>query len=232
MVGFQHENSPAQLGFRQDRSHPFGPPDPAQRLFVAFLTQTTYMCFQRFAVTDPMTRFIRQIPEGDDRERLMCPDCGHVAYENPKVVVGSVIAEGDHILMCRRAIEPRSGFWTIPAGYMELGETAEEGAAREAWEEARVRITLEGVLAVYSIARIGQVQVLFRAHLATPGFAPGEESLEVRLFAWDEIPWDELAFPSVHWVLNAWREAGPGPLGAPRTNPAEDQRGIRPLAGV
>jgi ADP-ribose pyrophosphatase YjhB (NUDIX family) len=95
-----------------------------------------------------MTRFIRQIPEGDDRERLMCPDCGHVAYENPKVVVGSVIAEGDHILMCRRAIEPRSGFWTIPAGYMELGETAEEGAAREAWEEARVRITLEGVLAV------------------------------------------------------------------------------------
>ena len=82
------------------------------------------------------TRFIRQIPEGDDRERLMCPDCGHVAYENPKVVVGSVIAEGEHILLCRRAIEPRSGFWTIPAGYMELGETVEEGAQREAWEIA------------------------------------------------------------------------------------------------
>jgi hypothetical protein len=86
------------------------------------------------------------------------------------------------------------------------------------------------VLAIYSIARIGQVQVLFRARLAAPGFAPGPESLEVRLFDWDEIPWEELAFPSVHWVLNAAREAGDGPLGPPRMNPAEDPRGTRPLA--
>jgi hypothetical protein len=85
------------------------------------------------------------------------------------------------------------------------------------------------VLAIYSIARIGQVQVLFRARLATPGFAAGAESLEVRLFDWDDIPWGDLAFPSVHWVLQAWREAGPGPLGPPRTNPSEDLRGIRPL---
>jgi len=175
-------------------------------------------------------RFDRRIPEGEDRERLVCADCGFVAYENPKLVTGSVVAVDGRILLCRRAIEPRRGFWTIPAGYMELGETVEEAARREAMEEACADIAIEGVLALYSIARIGQVQVLFRAHLASPGFAPGAESLEVRLFDWDEIPWDELAFPSVRWVLNAWRDAGPGPLGPPRTNPAEDRRGTHPLA--
>jgi ADP-ribose pyrophosphatase YjhB (NUDIX family) len=175
--------------------------------------------------------FVRRIPEGEDRERLTCADCGFVAYENPKIVTGSVVEVDGRILLCRRAIEPRRGFWTIPAGYMELGETVEEGARREAREEACADIALDGVLALYSIARIGQVQVMFRARLATPGFAAGAESLEVRLFAWDEIPWQELAFPSVHWVLNAWKEAGPGPLGPPRTNPAEDSRGTRPLQG-
>ena len=175
-----------------------------------------------------MSRFVRRIPEGDDRERLMCPDCGHVAYENPKVVVGSIVADGDTVLLCRRAIEPRAGFWTIPAGYMEMNETVEEGARREAWEEARARIALEGVLAVYSIARLGQVQVIFRARLEAPGFEPGPESLEVRRFAWGEIPWDELAFPSVRWALLAWRE---GPPGGVALNPPEDRRGTRPLQG-
>jgi ADP-ribose pyrophosphatase YjhB (NUDIX family) len=175
--------------------------------------------------------FVRRIPEGEDRERLTCADCGFVAYENPKIVTGSVVEVDGRILLCRRAIEPRRGFWTIPAGYMELGETVEEGARREAREEACADIALDGVLALYSIARIGQVQVMFRARLASPGFAAGPESLEVRLFAWDEIPWQDLAFPSVHWVLNAWKEAGPGPLGPPRTNPAEDRRGTRPLQG-
>jgi ADP-ribose pyrophosphatase YjhB (NUDIX family) len=174
-----------------------------------------------------MSRFVRSIPEGDDRERLTCPDCGHVAYENPKLVVGSVVAEGDTVLLCRRAIEPRAGFWTLPAGYMEMGETAEEGAQREAWEEARARIALDGVLAVYSIARLGQVQVIFRARLAEPGFEAGPESLEVRRFAWDEIPWEEIAFPTVRWALNAWRAGS----GAVALNPAEDPRGLRPLPG-
>lgn len=173
--------------------------------------------------------FIRRIPDGEDRERLTCADCGFVAYENPKVVTGSVVSVGGKVMLCRRAIEPRRGFWTIPAGYMELGETVEEAARREAREEACAEIAIDGVLAIYSIARIGQVQVLFRARLAAPGFAAGAESLEVRLFDWDEIPWSDLAFPSVHWVLQAWREAGPGPLGPPRTNPPEDLRGIRPL---
>jgi len=175
--------------------------------------------------------FIRRIPDGEDRERLTCADCGYIAYENPKIVTGSVVSVDGRILLCRRAIEPRRGFWTIPAGYMELGETVEEAARREAREEACADIRLDGMLALYSIARIGQVQVLFRASLATPGFAAGPESLEVRLFGWDEIPWADLAFPSVHWVLKAWREAGSDPLGAPRTNPPEDRRGILPLQG-
>jgi ADP-ribose pyrophosphatase YjhB (NUDIX family) len=182
-------------------------------------------------MSDASANFVRRIPEGEDRERLTCADCGFIAYENPKVVTGSVVAVEGRILLCRRAIEPRRGFWTIPAGYMELGETVEEAARREAREEACAEIAIDGILALYSIARIGQVQVLFRATLARPGFAAGPESLEVPLFDWDEIPWDDLAFPSVHWVLRAWRDAGPGPLGPPRGNPVEDQRGIKPLPG-
>jgi ADP-ribose pyrophosphatase YjhB (NUDIX family) len=150
-------------------------------------------------------------------------------YENPKVVVGAVVVSGDRVLMCRRAIEPRRGFWTLPAGYMELGETLEEGAAREALEEAEAVIAIDGILGIFSIARIGQVQVIFRAHFAASGppvFGPGEESLEVRLFGPDEIPWDDIAFPSVHWALNAWREAGADPLGRPAGNPADDRRGV------
>ena len=179
-----------------------------------------------------MPDFIRTVPAGDDRERLTCRDCGFVAYENPKIIVGSVVSTEGRILLCRRAIEPRHGFWTLPAGYMEMAETVEEGARREAWEEARARIALEGVLAVYSIARLGQVQVIFRAGLAEPGFAAGPESLEVRLFGWDEIPWDAIAFPSVHWALHRWRAAAGAPLGAPATNPPEDSRGTRPLEGA
>ena len=169
--------------------------------------------------------------DGDDRERLTCRDCGFVAYENPKIVVGSVVAADGGVLLCRRAIEPRHGFWTLPAGYLEMHETVEEGARREAWEEARARITLEGLLAVYSIARLGQVQLMYRARLAEPGFAAGPESLDVRVFAWDEIPWDEIAFPTVRWALHAWKE-GAGHPGPPVFNPPEDARGTRPLPGA
>lgn len=174
-------------------------------------------------------RFVRRVPEGDDRERLTCADCGYVAYENPKVVVGSIVETDGGILLCRRAIHPRRGYWTIPAGYMEMGETVEEGAQREAWEEARARIVIDGVLAVYSIARIGQVQVIFRARLAEPGFAAGPESLEVAVVPWSDIPWDDLAFPSVRWALEAWK-AQPGPAPA-LLNPASDRRGVIPLPG-
>ncbi|MBN9560345.1 MAG: NUDIX hydrolase [Alphaproteobacteria bacterium] len=179
-----------------------------------------------------MPDFIRRVPDGDNRERLVCPDCGHVAYENPKVVVGSVVVANGALLMCRRAIDPRRGFWTLPAGYLELGETVEEGARREAWEEARARIALDGILGVFSISRIGQVQVIFRARFeGVPAYATGEESLDVRLFRPEEIPWSEIAFPSVHWALDAWRRAGAGPLAAPARNPEQDPRGTNGLSG-
>lgn len=161
----------------------------------------------------------------------MCTQCGYVAYENPKVVTGSVVVHGGRVLLCRRDIEPRRGFWTLPAGYLELQETVEEGAMREAWEEAEARIALDGVLAVYSISRIGQVQVIFRARFEGEArFGAGPESQAVALFGWDEIPWEEIAFPSVTWALQAWRDRGDGPLGAPATNPASDPRGVARLA--
>lgn len=178
-----------------------------------------------------MPSFSRITPEGDTSERSVCTQCGFVDYENPKIVAGAVVAHGDRVLLCRRAIEPRHGFWTLPAGYLELGETVAEGAAREAWEEAEARIVIEGLLACYSIARIGQVQLLFRAAFdGAPHFAAGIESLDVRLFGWDEIPWDEIAFPTVTWALHAWREGAGRPLGAPATNPAHDVRGTGRMA--
>lgn len=164
--------------------------------------------------------FTRRIPEGDDRERRVCDDCGFIDYENPKIVVGAVaLASDGRIVLCRRAIPPRLGYWTIPAGYMELNETAADGAAREAWEEARITLEIEGVLAVYSIPRISQVQIIHRARLTVDDYAPGPESQEVALFAWEEIPWDDLAFPSVRWALNDHRRTGAAPLGPAFGNP-------------
>lgn len=163
--------------------------------------------------------FIRTIPDGDDRERLVCPDCGFVDYENPKVVVGSVVLWEDKILLCRRAIPPRRGFWTLPAGYMEVNESAADGAAREAMEEAFAKIEIETVLAVYSIPRISQVQVIYRARLVSPEIAAGPESEEVGLFGWDDIPWDDLAFPSVRWALNHHNEVRGLTDFTARTNP-------------
>ena len=180
-----------------------------------------------------MPDFIRQIPDDDNRERLVCAECGYVAYDNPKIVVGSVVVADGAVLLCRRAIEPRLGYWTLPAGYLELGETLEEGARREAMEEAQADIALDGVLGLFSIARIGQVQVIFRARFTgdTPHFAAGPESLEVALFAWDRIPWDAIAFPSVRWALDAWHRVGAGPVVQPVGNPAADARGTKGMEG-
>jgi ADP-ribose pyrophosphatase YjhB (NUDIX family) len=163
--------------------------------------------------------FVREIPEGDDRERRVCADCGFIDYENPKIVVGSVASWEDKILLCRRAIHPRMGYWTLPAGYMEVNESAAEGAAREAWEEAFARLEIETVLAVYSIPRISQVQVIFRAQLTSPDVAAGPESAEVGLFRWNEIPWDDIAFPSVRWALNHFDEVRGQTGFAARFNP-------------
>ena len=174
-----------------------------------------------------MSNIVRERPENDGRERLICRDCGQVFYENPKVIVSSVVDHDGQVLLCRRAINPRHGFWTLPAGFLEMGETLAEGAAREALEEANASIEIEGVLAVYSISRIGQVQIIHRAHFARrlPHFSPGEESLDVRLFASSDIPWADLAFPSVQWALEAWLASRGKPLALPATNPSHDPRG-------
>lgn len=183
--------------------------------------------------TSGMTSFTRSIPEGDTMERAVCTACGFIAYENPKVVTGSVVVHLNQVLLCRRAIEPRRDWWTLPAGYLELAETVEQGAIREAWEEAEARIALDGVLAIYSLSRIGQVQIIFRARFEdAPSFAAGPESLEVGLFDWDRIPWDRIAFPSVRWALDAWHAVGTGALGAPAGNPPEDPHGTGRLSGA
>jgi len=154
----------------------------------------------------PLGPVSRRIPAGEDRERLVCYACGFINYINPKIVVGSVALWEGRILLCRRAIEPRDGWWTLPAGYMEERETTIEGAQREAWEEARARIAIDALIGIYNIPRISQVQMIYRARLLSPDVAAGPESREVGLFEWDGIPWDEIAFPSVHWALGHWRE--------------------------
>ena len=154
----------------------------------------------------PSIQFTRRTPEEDDRQRLVCDRCGFVNYENPKIVVGSVATWEDRILLCRRAIDPRIGYWTLPAGYLEQNESPEAGALREAWEEARARLEIDQLLATYAITRISQVQLIYRSRLLTPDIEAGPESREVDLFTWDEIPWDELAFPSVHWALEHFRQ--------------------------
>jgi ADP-ribose pyrophosphatase YjhB (NUDIX family) len=141
------------------------------------------------------------IPSGDNRPRPVCTVCAHVHYQNPNVVVGCVAYAPQGYLLCRRAIEPRRGFWSLPGGYLELQESTEAGALREAREEAGADLTLRALLAVYNLPHISQVQVLYLAELASPELSAGEESLEVSLFRWEQIPWSELAFPTVHWAL-------------------------------
>lgn len=174
---------------------------------------------------DAAERFDSKIPEGDDRPRLVCRDCGFINYENPKVVVGAVATWEDRILLCRRAIEPRRGYWTLPAGYLEQHEDAAAGARREAWEEAHAELAIDQLLAVYSIPRISQIQLIYRAFLVSPAVSPGAETLELDLFSWQSIPWDDIAFPSVHWALHDHRAVRDLRVFAPRSNPVEVAEG-------
>jgi ADP-ribose pyrophosphatase YjhB (NUDIX family) len=152
--------------------------------------------------------FDRRVPDGDTRERLVCRDCGFIHYQNPTIVVGVVASCAGRVLLCRRAIEPRVGFWTIPAGFLEEGETPEEGAAREAREEANADLDIDALLGVYSVGRISQVHLLYRARLRSPDVSPGAESIDVALVPLAEIPWSDLAFPSVRWALERYGEVG------------------------
>lgn len=164
-------------------------------------------------------RFSKSLPDGDTHAREVCDRCGFVNYQNPKIVVGSVVTHDGKYLLCRRAIEPRRGYWTIPAGYMELGETPEEGARREAREEANAALELHELLAIYTVRRLSQVQMIYRASLPDGAFSPGDESLDVQLFDWAQIPWDELAFPTVRWMLNHHRQWLDGAQSLPFVNP-------------
>ena len=146
----------------------------------------------------------KRIPEGDNLPRFVCDSCGTVHYQNPKIVAGSITCWEDRILLCRRAIDPRYGLWTIPAGFMELGETTYHAAARETYEEATAEITIDELFAVYNIPHVSQVYFIYRAHLKAPDFSPGEETLEAQLFSEDEIPWDDLAFAVVHAALKRY----------------------------
>lgn len=143
-----------------------------------------------------------RVPADDNRERAICPACGTVHYENPLNVVGTVPVWGDKVLLCRRNIEPRRGYWTLPAGFLELGETTSQGAARETVEEAGVRFELGALFAVLNVVRAGQVHLFYLATLSGPEVDPGPETIEAQLFDEAEIPWDDIAFRTVRETLH------------------------------
>ena len=145
-------------------------------------------------------------PEGDNRKRYICSNCNTVHYQNPKIVAGCLAFYEGKVLLCRRGIEPRKGKWNFPAGFMENKETVKEGAAREVWEEANAKVEIERLHTVYNITHVNQVYMVFLAKLLEPVFSIGEETLEVRLFELDEIPWDELAFHSNIFALKKYLE--------------------------
>ncbi len=148
-----------------------------------------------------------RIPDGDQLPRHVCGACGAIHYRNPKLVVGCVPeADDGRLLLCTRAIEPRLGYWTIPAGFMENGETLQQAAARECWEEALARVEIGSLLAVVHVIHADQVHVFFRARLATPEFGVGVESLETRLVTEQQIPWADIAFPSTEFALQRYFE--------------------------
>jgi ADP-ribose pyrophosphatase YjhB (NUDIX family) len=142
-----------------------------------------------------------RIPEGDSHARFVCPACHIIHYQNPKLVVGCIPEWEGRILLCRRGIEPRRGLWTVPAGYLETGETTPQGALRETLEEANARVDIVQLYALYSIPHISQVYLLFRARMLDLDFRPGAETSETRLFPEAEIPWDELAFATIRNTL-------------------------------
>ncbi len=143
------------------------------------------------------------IPPDDNRLRHVCGHCGAIHYQNPKMVVGSIPLwrDDNRVLLCRRAIEPRHGFWTLPAGFMENSETTEEAATRETLEEAGARVELQGLFSLMNVPHVHQVHLFYRAHLLDLDYAAGTESLEVKLFCEDDVPWDEIAFPTVSQTL-------------------------------
>jgi ADP-ribose pyrophosphatase YjhB (NUDIX family) len=145
-----------------------------------------------------------RVPEGDDRERFVCTSCDSIHYINPRVIVGCVPVYEGRVLLCKRAIEPRYGYWTLPAGFMENGETTPQGAARETWEEARARVSELELYRIFDVPYISQVYMFYRCELDRGEYGVGPESLESGLYTEDEIPWDEIAFPVVKETLREY----------------------------
>jgi ADP-ribose pyrophosphatase YjhB (NUDIX family) len=149
---------------------------------------------------------VQKVPAGDNRERFVCEACQAIHYQNPRAVVGTIPVFEGQVLLCRRSIEPRHGFWTLPAGFLENGETAEEGALRETIEETRATVTCHELYRIFNVVQANQMHLFFRAELQRPDFGPTSESSEVQLFSFDEIPWSDLAFPTVHKTLLDFRQ--------------------------
>ncbi len=155
-----------------------------------------------------------RVPQGDNLPRHVCSACHMIHYQNPKVVVGCIPVWGEKVLMCRRAIEPRYGLWTLPAGFMENSETTSQAAVRETWEEAQARVEIHAFFSLFNLPHINQVYVIYRGQLRDANFAPGEESLEVCLFDEAQIPWDAIAFPVIEQTLRLYyRDRARGDFG-------------------
>jgi ADP-ribose pyrophosphatase YjhB (NUDIX family) len=168
---------------------------------------------QHCRVCGALTQY--RVPPDDNRERAVCTACGEIHYENPLNVVGTVPVWSDQVLLCRRNIEPRYGYWTLPAGFLELGESAAEGAIRETVEEAGANIELQDLYTMLNVVRVGQIHFYYRARMLDTRLAPGPETIEARLFREDEIPWEDLAFRTVRLTLEhffADRRSGVYPL--------------------
>lgn len=151
--------------------------------------------------SDCGARVSKRIPEGDDRQRYVCDDCDTIHYQNPRIIVGVIPTVRDRVLLCRRAIEPRKGFWTVPAGFLENDETTLQGAERETWEEAQAKVQNPELYRLFDLPHINQVYMFYRAELKGEGYGAGVESLEVELFCEADIPWHEIAFPVVTQAL-------------------------------
>ncbi|MBA53627.1 MAG: NUDIX hydrolase [Pseudomonadales bacterium] len=147
-----------------------------------------------------------KVPEGDNRERHVCDGCGVIHYINPRIIAGTLPTYEGKVLLCRRAIEPRKGYWTLPAGFMENGETSAEAAARETIEEAEARVNIHGLYTVFNLPHISQVYLFYRADVIDGQYGVGVESLESQLFDEQDIPWNELAFPTIHRTLQHYFE--------------------------
>jgi|TARA_B110000196_G_scaffold240991_1_gene209512 ADP-ribose pyrophosphatase YjhB (NUDIX family) len=148
----------------------------------------------------------QKIPEGDNRLRYVCESCDEIHYQNPRVIAGILPIYNDQILLCKRSIEPRIGYWTLPAGFLENGESTLEGALRECVEESLAEVINPELYAIFDIPQIHQVYIFYRAKLETPFFGPTSESSEVALFSEADIPWDKLAFPMVEVTLDHYFE--------------------------